>query len=406
MRLYYRYDNIVREILARDETSAAYYGTIIPASIAIYYKKSVSAFIGDYQKPYFIDPMTYFINQPIKNVCNRQNKARRSYKMLIQEYFGLNVEEIDNIHLEEENIWDLSEGDMDLFCRNVLNFQIECFQDPEVLDFINEYLEEDQQQGVPELLIAPYVLIEDDYTYEFNRRCIRTAFRNYEGEVPLFACITISKDYLGRNPNLEARILEDFSFVNNFVLWISAFNAINESVDNLLRFKNIIRILSNNSRNTIINLYGDYFSLLLSKFGLNGFSSGLRGGTKKTARLRKGGGGRVTTNIYVPQLRRFILEEDFRAEIQRDERLICNCIKCDEIMENQLREDPFYLEAFANDLMDEKNYLVHFLFCRNEENLNLEDTDLNDLLNDLREKSELYNTSFFSGHLLNWLEDL
>ena len=406
MRLYYRYDNIVREILTKDEISATYYGTIIPASIAIYYKKSVSAFLGDYQKPYFIDPMTYFINQPIKNISNRQKKARRSYKMLIQEYLGFDVEEIDNIHIQEENIWDLSEADMDLFCRNVLNFQTECFQDSEVLDFINEYLEEEQQQNTPELLIAPYVLIEDENTYEFNRRCIRTAFRNYEGEVPLFACITISKDYLGRNPNLEERILEDFSFVNNFILWVSAFNAIDESVKNLLRFKNIVRILSDNARNTIINLYGDYFSLLLSKFGLNGFSSGLRGGTKKTARLRKGGGGRVTTNVYVPQLRRFILEEDFRVGIQRDERLICNCIKCEEIMENQLREDPFYLEAFANDLMDEKRYLVHFLFCRNEENLNLEDADLDDLLNDLREKSELYNTNSFSGHLLNWLEDL
>ncbi len=406
MRLYYRYDNIVREILARREISGAYYGTIIPATIAIYYKKSVSAFIGEYEKPYFIDPMTYFINQPIKNICNKQNNPRRSYKMLIQEYLGLDVENIDNIHLEEETVWDLSEGDMDLFCRNVLNFQIN-FEDTEAIDFMNEYLEEeDQQQSGPELLVAPYVLIEDDDTYEFNRRCSETTFNNYDGDVPLFVCIAISKNYLARNPNLEERILEDFSFTNNFIIWVSAFNAVNESVENLLRFKNIIRILSDNSRNTIFNLYGDYFSLLLSKFGLNGFSSGLRGGTKKVARLRKSGGGRVTTNVYVPHLRRFLLEEDFRAEIQRDERLICNCIKCDEIMENQLRDDPFYLEAFANDLMDEKNYLVHFLFCRNEENLNLEDADLVDLLGDLREKSELHNTSVFRGHLVNWLDDL
>lgn len=158
-------------------------------------------------------------------------------------------------------------------------------------------------------------------------------------------------------------------------------------------------MLSNDDNNTIINLYGDYFSLLLSNFGLNGFSSGLHGKIKKRARLFKVGGGRSATNVYVPQFRRFLLEDEFRAEIQVDQRIICNCRKCEEINNDLISDDPFYHEAFAIDLMNEKNYLITFILCRNEENLDLEDVNLEELLDDLQEKSEQYNTSNFINHL-------
>ncbi len=407
MRLYYRYDNVVREVLALNELLGTYHGVVIPATIAIYYKNSVSSFLENYRNPYFIDPLTYFINQPAKNICNRQNNARRSYKMLIQDYLNFDVEEIDDIHLEEDSIWDFSDDNIEFFCQNVIDFQMECFKDPEMMDFLNEYLEEEEQQeNLPELLMTPYVLIENDETYEFNRRLAETSFEIYEGEIPLFACITISKEYLGRNPNLEHRIIDNFNFTNNFIIWESDFNAIYESVTNLLRFKNIVRILSQEGENTVINLYGDYFSLLLSKLGLNGFCSGLRGGTKKRARLSRGGGGGGATNVYVPQIRRFLLEDDFRAEIQRDERLICNCRKCDEINDGLIIDDPIYPEPYANDLMDEKRYLEHFLLCRQEENINIEEMELEDLLNDLREKTETYAISAYINHMTRWANDL
>lgn len=368
-----------------------------------YYYNDTTTFLENYEKPYIIDPMTYFLNNPARSICNRENNPRKSYKRLSQEYLRLPddifIGEISEI---EEPLLNLRES-LEEFCQNVINFQKNCFQDTDLDAFFEEYLIDEVNVGrTPEILIAPYFLIENEDSYNLNRQCIDIAFQIHNDEIPLYACITISKQYLRENPLLHRRLREDFINYENIIVWISGFDAVREPVDNLLKFKEIINALSNEGRNNLINLYGDYFSFLLSKFGLKRFCSGLSGGTKKRAKLYKGSGGGIATKVYVPELNVFLLEEDFRTEIQMDNRLVCNCQKCQEISEPLDRDHPRFVNVYSNELMNQNNYLIHFIHCRNRENINIEDVELKDIIDELREKCRIYNAE----HLENWLNDI
>jgi len=184
------------------------------------------------------------------------------------------------------------------------------------------------------------------------------------------------------------------------------FDATNESIDNLKRFKEFVSVINNNGLNRVINLYGNYYSNILNKFGLNGYCSGITGGTKKRARLYKGSGGGFATKVYVPKFHNEILEENFRAAIQIYDQLTFSCIKCQEINDGLNRDSPNYPQFYANELMSQHSNFIHALYCRSNENAFIDNSSLIEIRNEMEDIYNEFGRNVYVLHLNKWVEVL
>ncbi len=306
---------------------------------------------------------------------------------------------------------DISDEDLRLLCKKVIDFQKNFIPTEDMRDFELMYshlLGEPSEIRTPEYVIAPYFRIDKNTeTYELNKRSILLTHELLTDEdPPLCACFAFSKSFLNSNPNIEKKILEDFSFINNYIIWISNSNTKVESVKNLNRIKNIVRILSNEGRNKVINLYGDYFSLLLSKVGLTGVNSGFGTSTKKIAKLSRGGGGGTTIRIYSPHIYNSLHKEEFKRLIDIYSESICDCDKCIEIKNGLKPNSHNFLDNYFELLNSNNNYEEHFILCRKKEKEFVEQNNLDFLISDLDSKGEKYEKHPNASHLQNWKDDL
>ncbi len=413
-RIYFRYDNQKRDLLLNDDLKKKYYGVIIPCTTALYFQNSVISFLDRYTKPYIIDPMTFFLNQPPKNITKRiTGSIRRSYKKIIEVFLNLNEVQIQEyIDNEREFIQtDINEEELKVIVSRIIDFQRNFGQTEDMRDFLDLYediLGKSKELKSPEFLIPPYFRIKKgNATYDLNKKSIEIANNNLkEGDPPLCGCFTLNKSFINQKPNIAQKILEDFPFLKNFMIWISDFNACKESVENLNKIKNIVKTLSNEGNNCVINLYGDYFSFLLSKFGLSGVNSGIGTSTKKSAILSRGAGGGTTIKIYVPNINKGLLKDDFKRLLDTNPDIVCNCPKCEEIIGGLNRDAPNFLDNYYNLLLSNNNYDKHYIYSRVREKEFIESSDLEGLVKNLEEKHSTFSTSPYALHLKNWKDDI
>ncbi len=408
-KIFYRYDNLKRDVLAKKDMLDSYFGITIPATTAIYYKNSVKTFLQNVGKSYIIDPMSYFLTQNANVILNNNGQPRRSYKMLLEEYLHMNEDDLNQkIETEETFLSNLTETDLKDLCKNIITFQKEVFSEDEFSDSLGEYFDieeldndSDQIPG-PDFLITPYVLIDSLEKYELNRKLIKLTQEIIEIEdPPLYLAFCFSKKYIKQNPQFEDWIIRDFPIVSHFLLWYSDFNPSHhkEPLKNMLRMKEIIQTINPDGEKEVINLYASYLSLLFSKIGLTGMSSGLSGGNHKRAKLSTGGGGGRAKKVYVSELHSELLEEDYKVLIRTNSNLVCNCIKCEELKQGLDHSDDSFIRNYQNNLLAEKNHLEHFIYCRNEEKNNIENSTLDELISDLNQKSSQYEDTGYAIHV-------
>ncbi len=411
-KIYYRYDNQKRNLLVDSKLQNNFHGIIINASIALYYHNSLNSFLENFKKPFFIDPITYFLNQSPQLIKKRNGNIRRSYKQVIEQFLNLNEAEIER-YVNNNKIFipfDIDDDDLEKFCKNVIDFQRDFAHSSDIYEFSLEYEEilgTYKELNSVEYIVAPYFTIEDMNTYNLNKRSVYFANDHINpNDPPLCGCFTITKSFFNKNPNIGDQIIDDFPFLKNFIIWVSDFNSKATNVKKLNRLKDLVSKLSNNGKNEVINFYGDYFSLLLSKFGLTGMCSGFGTSTKKRAKLSRGAPGGITERIYVPQLNNEILKDDMRILIRAHPEIICDCVICKRITNNLRREHPDFIINYFNLLMSEKNHIKHFLYTRNSEKEHIESTDTDAIIRDLEIKYDKYSELLYTEHLKNWKDDL
>ncbi len=74
--------------------------------------------------------------------------------------------------------------------------------------------------------------------------------------------------------------------------------------------KDLIRTLSNNGNNQVLNLSRSHLSVLFSKVGLTDLCSGVSTSNKRTARISSGGPVGNPIKIYVDKLKKVIRDEN------------------------------------------------------------------------------------------------
>ena len=277
----------------------------------------VEKFFSNKKKGYFIDPITYAFQGNIdllfsKSKNPNKNNIKKSIKKLI-EIYGLSLEKIENRIPIVPKDFDLNINKK-TFVERILSFQFNLVYDhinkhglQKYLNYVAPEISKNLPQFRPKFLIAPYFYLDLqspdwkkwlDLNVEFVKLAIEKTNQNYK--IPIFAQIVISKSLLCDNDSLEV-VIKTYSQLNcdGFTIWIDDFNEQETSSDVLLKFVKLLRGLNNKP---VYNMYGGYFSILLTHKSvglLSGVSHGLEYGESRMV-YPVGGGIPVSKYYFFP----------------------------------------------------------------------------------------------------------
>lgn len=158
------------------------------------------------------------------------------------------------------------------FTKNIISFQKDIFKTIPSQQSILEYtkiLGKKTEAPAPLFLTTPYFYFTsiDDPWYEISIKIAKQSIK-LKGEHELYAVLCFSKELL-RNEYYIEKIVKDYAGFDGYLIWISDFDEKVESEEYLSGLKTFVKKLSK-SKKPIFTLYGEFFSLLLSKLGLTG----------------------------------------------------------------------------------------------------------------------------------------
>ena len=300
------------DYLAINGNSAAYVSTAISKFI-------VEKFFSKPEKGFFIDPITYAFQNEIrllksKSKATGEEKIKKSIDKLIDEY-GYPVTKVrQNIPVSTEDFSDIEV--VTAFCKKVLGFQydlVDKYIKGEELEkyfmYMTPDLSKQNLQLRPKFLIAPYFYLDaqdkkfDDWldiNIKMARLSCKLAAKSFSN-ADVFVQIAINKNVL-YNPNQMYALTQAYKGVDcsGYTIWIDDFNEHEASLFELKRFTEMLKFLS---PKPVYNMYGGFFSILLTHKEislLKGVSHGLEYGESRKA-YPVGGGIPVSKYYYLEQ---------------------------------------------------------------------------------------------------------
>lgn len=431
----------------------------INGNTAAYVSKAISKFIVEEffqstEKGFFIDPITYAFQNNIHLLYNKPKgngktpMIKKSIAKLI-EYYGDSVAAV--VHGKPVVPSDFKDiRKVKLFCQKVL-----CFQ----YSIINRYLKENDlekyllyaakmesldtaNQLRPKFLIAPYFYLDsEDKEFQawlkMNLSFIQESADYSEqscNALPVFAQIVVSKAAL-TNPVALKAIIEAYKSTScsGYTVWI---DDLKEHETDLNVLQGFMTLLTGLKGKPIYNMYGGYFSILMTHKSvdlLKGVSHGMEYGESRAV-YPVGGGIPVSKYYYMPLHQRtdftiafYLLEHqgiintslsDW-GDSKRYRKEICNCQQCRVIMRNGMvgfinfESDQFYEYTRNDQIMRRKkaspetkeNCLYHYLLCKRMEFNQVSRKKLPLLLSALSAEKEKYkDATFLSEHFLAYID--
>ncbi len=258
------------------------------------------------------------------------------------------------------------------------------------------------------ILLAPYFVATHIKSPEYvvNKKLLEYSIQVKKDDEKLYAVIAIDRALLGDIRALK-RIIKDYiqysDKVDGYAIWITDFDEAEEDVDSLNRFIVFLYALKKFSRKPIINLYGGYFSLILSKLSI---IDGIV--TKICYRQRRPrcviSGGPPIELYYFPLVKTKINIQTVASIIQKDKTLKCKCPICSKHFDEILMKELARPRSAINELKK------HFLYTFNDEVKHVSETPLDTLLNGLKQnydKAEEYIQLIGRiDHLMSWYNTL
>jgi len=378
---FYRFG--VPEKSAFKEETDTYYGVTVSAHMAVYYSTSMKEFLRTLKKPFFVDPMTYVFARDPENI-KIEGRLRKSYRKL-SECYGKTIEAsagrkpLDPQSFTRNNAWNTEV--IDEIVNAVLSCQKELLKPSHVsiLKYAKILGEEVAEEiEAPEFLVAPYFYAAtcDDAWYAISLECARRA-KILKGKFDLYPVICISKEILLDLKAIQ-KIKDDYKEFDGLVFWVSSTtNEENNDPRYLEGLKNFVKVLAQ-LKKPLYSLYGGYFTALLSKYGLTGYSAGICYGENRQVDARTTGGGQPR-RYYIPFSHTKVLETDARTFFSDTSRanykLLCSCDVCSDI-KNQIVDKTIARQAGINPVryVDEFFSSIsmvelrrHFMACRQNE---------------------------------------
>jgi hypothetical protein len=319
-----------------EEMRNYYYGIVINANIAAIYPNWIFSFIQKINKPFFIDPVTYVLTLDLESM-KKNGVTKKSFEKLIKVYGS----EISRIILEEKrpllptDFIDRGKWNRNFiedFIRNVFSFQKRVGSISqtlvEILELTGKIVE--PQINTPLFLISPYFYFESvtDPWYSISLYIAQKS-RDFEKNHRIYPVICASKEVITDQNNIE-KISLDYKGFDGYVLWISNLNEEKDEEKYLEGLGNLVKSLST-AKKPVINLYGEFFSLLLSKkYGID-YVRNICYGESKDAETPPAKGFLPKDRYYMTFIHSKIPEGKARAFFSFNPDLLCKCDACSKI---------------------------------------------------------------------------
>ena len=271
--------------------------------------------------PYYVDPMTYAFGTLVENGVTRtdldwiksdqkvpagvgqqknqiERRYKRSYRKLAEEFGGPVLAATENnagiVALDDDQVEELSEAVVRYQERRVRQ---EFESDPEFKDVADLI-------PPPAALFAPYFYInpkQANHGLSLFSVCMNSAV-NARVDCPIHAVLCTDVSMLEEPAflNHAASLIKD-SGVAGVWLW---FSRLYEELARQQQLENFRKFVENlRQKVEVYNMHGGYFSLALSRFGLNGVSHSIGYGEQKDV-FPVIGKSTPTVRYYLPDLRR------------------------------------------------------------------------------------------------------
>ena len=318
-KLYFRL-NMTKEYDALKKHSKEYFGVAIDAQVFSSFKNSISLFILSLEKPFFVDPVFYkFTYQNYSNISEKRWASDLSSK------YG--IDSLLQTYGEGVQVSRISEGLLVQITRGVLDFQRNC-----VADVISEAMRMEELIGkrsdykipYPEFLLPPYFIVTNEEDINTNLKFIDEALRQKVDNEKVYAPIALDHDLFLDNEFVE-KVTAQYSSksVDGFAIWITD---LREFLSDSAFLKSFVAFTSklkkSNKEKEVLNLFGGFFSLILSCHGLlDGIAQGIGISEFKDPDLVVSGG---RPRYYVPILRQ-TLSLDAAADLYTASSKIFSC---------------------------------------------------------------------------------
>lgn len=389
-----------KKVLSDEVLQDSYHGICFSANVAGWGRNWVSQFINTLDKPFFIDPMSYVVQFDLEKI-SKEGELKKSYVKLFEEY-GEPFSPIINTknHLSAS---DFDDRVLESFVTNVLEFQKNIAKpkgtsQQGLLEYA-KLLGDATSVQEPEFLVAPYFWFDNTNSewYKLNSKIMALA-KNCSGNIPVYGVICVDMETI-QNRDEVSKLVSDFSEMDGVLLWISELSEYNMNRDDLISYLNFLHQFNGN--NTLL-MYGGYFSMIASKFGLNGISPGVGISEFKSVRDQPTGG-IFSNKYYIPQAKSMAVEADARSFCADNPEIMCTCNICDGTELNSVDD----VHHFFDELTPLKAK-QHYCLCRSLESKKIETSDENEIVSILSKNIEFCETKIGSSynipyrHLYTW----
>jgi hypothetical protein len=406
IKLFYRI-NLTREKNLLEEFRDLYDGVVLNAHLAAYYSNWTPAFLTQLNKPYFIDPVTYVFARPLATIKSNED-LKKSYEKLRRAYGG-RLEKITDTRPLFPKDFRRTRLSSEL-AKSVLSFQNNLVADQSQTS-LGDYLKIlGKKEGVkgPTFLVAPYFYFTslDDPWYEISLKTAKASLK-YKGDSQLYAVICAPKSILLAEDTPE-KLPRDYKGFDGYLVLVSDFRERDDTENHLRGLIKLIKNLADLEK-PVYMLYGGYFSLVLSNYGLTGYSRSLCYGESKKIEVDEPVTvARQPKNYYFDLTHVKLPETVARVFYSDYPKLLCRCNICSGISSKMKSK----IEEFFNSIDFDREAKGHFLHVHHSEIQEISKLTPEKIVEKLRWEYEtaqdlstdLYNIP--TDHLRKWINVL
>jgi len=405
-KLFYRIGSVAESKIF-EEMNRYYYGIVINANLVSLYSKWLPVFLQKLGKPFFIDPMTYVFAFDLENI-KKNDDIRKSFEKLLT-FYGSKIKRVifdEKRELLPEDFIKKDKWNENLindFLNNVLSLQKNLianqFQQTlsEILDIVGEKFEIKKPNLL--FLVPPYFYFDSTNNpwYHISLQLAKTAMK-LEKCYKIYPIICMSKEIVLNTDEIN-KILKDYKEFEGCIFWISNLNEIGDDKKYLKGLLDLTKMFSIHKKHILI-LYGEFFSLILSKKFISGYVRNICYGERKDVESFALGGPLPRRRYYLPFTHSKIAESKARLLFSSNPDLLCKCEICSKISHKNIEE------FFGN--MGDVDFNKHFMAIHFSEAKMDIDKLKNLLIKNklLCEKMKLENFGISYKHIDKWISIL
>lgn len=300
----------------------------IPSHMLVHAEKAVSSLLYKLYEEhggidFYIDPelSTFSAGKNFRNEGGRLKEWHASYTDRHGSPVRENLEDSGNLRIEE-----LTQNELEELVQNSIDIQLNTVSE-QISSEIGRYEDINVEENfTPAAVIPPYLLIDDEEKLSVQKDIIEIA--ENESDVPLKPCFYIDLEIL-----TDADIKSDIKEIiiekdhDEVFLWIDDLDKNEVTVGQYQRVIEFVSLLSDHSNPHF--MYGDFFSFLLSYYGLVGTSYGTFHSDYKKEKMKNIEGGYLK-RYYIPQLREFYKVVAAEEILSENNTALCDCQACTE----------------------------------------------------------------------------